>query len=198
MCLLITSKGKRVVLKYLERYMNVIKKYIMAGLNCISCELLFNSDIKLPLVLPCGDSICMQCMLRYTYPQPDIYKCSVCWRSYQVTNYFIKELPKNKAILSLINSPVISQQRYGPSPKVLAFSTPEPKRVYDSPDKINRFSTPSTYPYSGSLQLSSPNSVRMKCARDGCNNDRYFLNGEIWEYCCINCKTQASNFSRVN
>lgn len=160
----------------------------MAGLNCISCEVLFNSDNHLPLVLPCGDSICMECILRYTAPVPVVYKCPVCWRAFSVSNHFVKDLPKNKAILMVLQGPRLESPKHGPSPRILPFSTPEAKRNYASPEKLAGYLTPSTHGYSTPLHFSTPNSVKVKCAREGCNNDRYYMNGEIWEYCCINCR----------
>ena len=155
----------------------------MSGLNCTNCGNLFDKENKLPLVLPCGDSICIECLISTNQSINKIYKCGECWRSFEVTNYFLKELPKNKAVLMLIG-PNSGSYKSGPAPRIL-FSTPENRKI-SSPEKNYNYFTPTTYP--SSFYLTSPNSVSIKCARRGCTNDRYYANGEVWEYCCINCR----------
>ena len=165
------------------------------GLNCTNCDDQFNIENKIPLVLPCGESICMQCLVSLINPLPKVLKCSVCWRSFEINNYFIKELPKNKALLIILRSLNQPNNHNGPSPKVLFSNTPEPKKIYESPDKIRGYSTPSIgRDYFQGLQFTSPNSVAIKCARPGCNNDRYYINGNVWEYCCLNCEKFDRNF----
>ena len=48
------------------------------GLNCTNCDDQFNIENKIPLVLPCGESICMQCLVSLINPLPKVLKCSVC------------------------------------------------------------------------------------------------------------------------
>ena len=158
----------------------------MNGLSCIKCTEEFTLDSRLPLVLPCGDSVCMKCVLFLSTQSQNFLKCSVCSLIYEVTNIFIKELPKNKALISLISSANLPTSKSGPNPRILFANTPEPKRISASPDKNYGYFTPSTY--HSPLPFSSPNSVAIKCARLGCKNDRFFLNGEVWNYCSINCR----------
>jgi hypothetical protein len=158
----------------------------MSGLHCTKCEEQFNLDKLIPLVLPCGDSVCMSCLLKIRGQSYNLHKCTNCSFIFEVSNKFISELPKNKAILSLVSSNG-SYQRNGPLPKVLFANTPEPKRITSSPvQKPFVYYTPSSYQHP--VTMSSPNSVAIKCSRPGCNKDRYFYNGEVWDYCCLNCK----------
>lgn len=162
----------------------------MNGLRCIKCVEDFTLDSRLPLVLPCGDSVCMRCVLFISGQSQNFLKCPECSLIYEITNFFIKELPKNKAILAIISSTDSIEVKNGPMPKVLFANTPEPKRITTSPSKNFGYFTPSIY--HSPLPFSSPNSVAIKCAREGCNNDRYFVNGEVWEYCCLNCRDMAN------
>ncbi|OMJ90561.1 hypothetical protein SteCoe_7057 [Stentor coeruleus] len=159
----------------------------MDGLKCTSCERPFDCDEFLPLVLPCGDSICMMCILQYSH-QTKRYQCQICWRSYELNNIFIKDLPKNNALLSLIGREQPLMAKQGPSPKVL-FSTPENKRTYSPSFNSVHYYTPSTEPSSNfmAFYMTSPNSASIKCMRPGCFNDRYVLDGKILDYCCQNC-----------
>jgi hypothetical protein len=170
----------------------------MNGLLCITCRNQFNTDSRVPLVLPCGDSVCLQCLFSISSSSPNPvnnpYQCPVCWHGYNITNIFIKELPKNKALLSFLPENTLLSPRSSPSSRVLFPATPEAKRVFDSPEKRYGSFTPSTYSgqtYSNPVILTSPTSVSMKCSRPGCYNDRYFLDGQVWDYCCINCKNGA-------
>jgi hypothetical protein len=158
----------------------------MNGLSCTKCGQEYNSQTNIPLVLPCGDSVCMRCMLSYSHPSPSIYKCTICPQCYEVSNYFIKDLPKNKALLHIVNSPSSQPKKSGPSPKVLFSSTPEIKRTYESPEKINGFMTPSTN--TSNIVFTSPHSVSLRCNRTGCYKDRYYDSTGVWDYCSINCR----------
>ena len=131
----------------------------------------------------------MECAVNFSRNPPMIYSCE-CRRFFELSNYFIKELPKNKAIMTLLGAGEIQNQKMGPSPRILFSNTPDPKRNFESPEKYPGYSTPSTY--QSSLAFSSPNSVTLKCARPQCNRDRYYLNGEVWDFCCINCSQLAS------
>ncbi|OMJ86137.1 hypothetical protein SteCoe_12412 [Stentor coeruleus] len=159
----------------------------MDGLRCTNCEKHFDCNELIPLVLPCGDSICMICILRYSN-QSKRYQCLICWRAYELNNIFIKDLPKNNALLSLIGreqAMVINQR---PQPKAL-FSTPENKRLFNPSFNSVHYYTPSTEPSLDfkSIYMTSPNSASLKCMRFGCSNDRYVLDGKLLDYCCQDC-----------
>ena len=159
----------------------------MSGLNCTKCSQRFDRDSLLPLVLPCGDSACMSCLLQAKSQSLSLYKCPACSFIFEINNKFISELPKNKAILSIVSSSFPEYPNAGPQPKILFANTPEPKRIRASPDsKALAYHTPSSI--STQLVFSSPNSVNLKCSRPGCNKDRYYYNGEVWDYCCMNCQ----------
>ncbi|CAG9335844.1 unnamed protein product [Blepharisma stoltei] len=202
-------------------------------LACPKCTLRFDTENHLPLVLPCGDSFCMACIVSNPFP---FFECNRCGKSTELSLAKIKDMPKNNAIIELlpysfqglnnfaslsiseptntpprskfqspISEPFFHSFTPGPSSRVLKYEeTPGSSenihylswQGYRSPystehtQKINPFRTPSTTAPSTPIKMTSPNSISLKCKRLGCTNDRYYMDGQVFEYCSINCYNQ--------
>lgn len=70
------------------------------GLNCFSCKSMFNNIQNVPLVLKCGDSICMNCLIKVCGQGES--ECSICRHKFLINFSALKDLPVNKALLAFI------------------------------------------------------------------------------------------------
>lgn len=219
-------------------------------LECPRCGQLFDSEQKVPLVLQCGHSLCMPCILGVCYNRAARLECPKCGAAELMTLAKAKGLPPNKTLLQLCDK--TETEGYPPLSR-LSLSTEKPPLGFSTPTK--RFSTPTTAysrnaftpgpstrflsyedsplrqgcrqvgcshhqsyvpgsgmnsPYCGEHHpqtfsprppdvrpfsyvdpvMTSPHSVSLKCRREGCTNDKYCLQGQVFEYCSINCFEQ--------
>jgi hypothetical protein len=69
-------------------------------MTCISCSQKYNLNERYPvLVIPCHDTICKQCYIKFEEPQNKV-QCPVCNENIQFNN--IQSIIQNKAIAKLI------------------------------------------------------------------------------------------------
>ena len=69
-------------------------------LKCISCQEDFDSENKLPFILPCSHSICKICLNKSYHPtdQPTI-QCVSCEKSHTFEN---QEIPLNTFMMTFL------------------------------------------------------------------------------------------------
>ncbi|CAG9314410.1 unnamed protein product [Blepharisma stoltei] len=113
--------------------------------NCQECSLKFDSENRLPLVLPCGDSLCMVCAVQLCNFSSSRKMCKKCHQPYELSLQKIKDMPKNKALLDLLllNIQIIPQAIKQRNEFILS----TPTRKFQSPlsfDERHSF-TPDTY-----------------------------------------------------
>jgi hypothetical protein len=145
--------------------------------KCPLCMYVYDDKHRIPLVLPCGDSICMSCLL----PQAsnNEHECSICRSKQRVSYSIIRELPINKALLliiSQISHPIPLNLEENQNLRVSGFEEFDLSRIS---------------PY-----LESQDDL--KCKREGCSNQKYTHLNVIYEYCGVECFNQdkaAANFS---
>lgn len=77
------------------------------ALNCFSCRSVFNNIQTVPLVLKCGDSLCMNCLIKVCgFGEGE---CPVCRHKFLINFSLLKDLPVNKALLLFLKqSPKVS------------------------------------------------------------------------------------------
>lgn len=74
----------------------------MNPFNCPDCKSRFDPEYYLPLVLPCGDNICMACATKSCLTNSGTKSCNRCSLSFVISMSKIKDMPKNKALLELL------------------------------------------------------------------------------------------------
>lgn len=216
-------------------------------LECPRCHQPFDAEQNVPLVLQCGHSLCMPCVLGVCYLSAARLECCQCGGVELMTLAKAKALPPNQTLLQLCDKsetcPPLSRLSLA-SEKPVGFSTPNKRfstptttatRNAFTPGPSTRYlmldDTPlsqgcrqigcshhqryvpgtgmnspyccehhsqafpppklSTRPFSYSENaMSPPCSDALKCKREGCTNDKYCLQGQIFEYCSINCFEQ--------
>jgi len=159
----------------------------MNTLVCPKCGNNFDNINKVPLVLKCGDTLCMPCLISECYLGTVMAQCPRCKDSQELNFSIIKDLPKNKAILDLLSRTTYTGPLTPPAPREVS---PGPNYAFTpgpSAKLLGFDESPNSKPLATPFRLSSPHSVDVKCKRPGCNNDRYYLNGSVYEYCSINC-----------
>lgn len=145
-------------------------------LQCVECLKVFDTQNKVPLVLKCGDSICMECLLNKL--NTGYYICLYCQLTQSVSLSEIKDMPINKALLNYIEA--INKPIYNKLPPT-AYTNTQLKFNSSIDPKINAFMT---------------SEDEMKCKRHSCNKPKYTYNNTIYEYCSINCyETDRKQFS---
>lgn len=79
---------------------------------CCICSFKFDSIDYIPLVLKCGDSACMNCLIKLSSLSQG--ECMICNYRFPISFSLMKDLPVNKAVLLLINqNPKISRFEVG-------------------------------------------------------------------------------------
>jgi hypothetical protein len=216
-------------------------------LACPRCSQTFDPDQRVPLVLQCGHSLCMPCILGVCYNSAAKLECIECGSSELMTLAKAKALPPNKTLLQLCEgrteAPLLSRLSLGSEKLPVGFLTPSKRfstptttaytRNAFTPGPSTRFmsfedspqhqdcrhsgclhkqrylpGTGMNSPYCGEHHshvlspletrpfglsdpvTSPPQSPSLKCQRGGCTNDKYCLQGQVFEYCSINCFEQ--------
>lgn len=142
-----------------------------SALRCKCCFSVYDPTNKVPLVLKCGDSVCMDCLLNSlkTYME-----CPVCNVKHVLTMSLIKDMPVNKALLLYL-------QNFGII-ETIKLESQQSKRDFPI-DFVKKFNEQN-------LEDISPfmvDNIDMKCKRIGCDKEKYQYEEVIYEYCSIEC-----------
>lgn len=125
--------------------------------DCVECLKKFDIENKIPLVMQCGDSICMACAVGRANEK--VYQCPVCREKQRIGFEIVKDMPVNKALLEYI------QGEAGPGNRNSGFQIGDDRKV--DPFLISQGDA--------------------KCARPGCANDKYSFNEIVYKYCGLVC-----------
>ncbi|OMJ69763.1 hypothetical protein SteCoe_32428 [Stentor coeruleus] len=142
-----------------------------SALECKYCHTLYDPKNKVPLVLKCGDSICMDCIVNSlkTY-----IECPICNIKHAFTMSQIKDMPVNKALLLYIQNLGVKETR--------KFKPQENKKDFprEFVQKFNEQNLDDISPF-------MVDDIDMKCKRIGCDKEKYQYEEVIYEYCSIEC-----------
>ena len=140
------------------------------AVECIDCNQNFDLFNRVPLVLRCGDSVCMMCLMKNI--GLSLYRCPFCYCDSTLTFALVKDMPINKALLDYIKEKMTNNSNH----ENLSSSW-EKKFIgsifqTDIDEKIDPF-------------IKTP--IDNKCKREDCAKEKYCFNNVIYEYCSIDC-----------
>ena len=142
-------------------------------LFCQRCSVQYDPHNCIPLLLDCGHSMCMRCIIEEAYRPDKILVCSRCNNSQIIEMFNIKSMMINRDLLELVPTRTLPGRPLTPirstySPIISRTNNFTPimssRSIYDSPQSTYR-------PYQGSPVPD------MKCKLPGCNRTRYIASG---------------------
>ena len=136
--------------------------------ECFECKGRFENKNRVPLVLKCGDSVCMSCLLEKV--SFSSYICKVCLERHMVSFNFIKEMPVNKALLAYIERNFDNDHKNEFKEKSISFDRKVSEFRCNTDDSLIPFID-----------------NEIKCKRKVCHKEKYVYNNVIYEYCSIEC-----------
>ena len=105
-------------------------------MECELCLNAWNSDFRIPKILPCGHTFCLKCLygIMEKYKKEEIFKCPNCKREIDILRCKkdIINLPKNTQLLSLLDKVETQKSRTNISNISMSMSIPVNTSYLDS------------------------------------------------------------------